>query len=302
MVGTTLTNVDNVGAALKIPADGRMLTPTTSSCAQSRSTSAGSSSARDSTSLYSSPIIEQALAGPPGLLLPPPGLEMVADRDDDDVFTHALACTAFAAAEKALEADGLEFPPGLLPSGPPPPPPHSPVLPGSMSKHRHMPKLFAISPMLHPVAPPPIEAPVSVLGGMHMQPMCLPPPPPAMQAPLAPPGFFSAPPPCVPSEPPSLTSLKLTPPVPPPPCDPVLLSAPILHLADAFPEDAAPTVGSIGHNLGTCKPCAFVHTKGCGNGTDCQFCHVCLPGEKKRRMREKRHHLRSSIHGDPACA
>merc|ERR1712032_587745 len=48
-----------------------------------------------------------------------------------------------------------------------------------------------------------------------------------------------------------------------------------------------PTVGSAGHAIGNCKPCAFMHTKGCGNGFDCQFCHLCEPGEKKRRRKEK---------------
>merc|ERR1740121_2062164 len=48
-----------------------------------------------------------------------------------------------------------------------------------------------------------------------------------------------------------------------------------------------PSAGSEGHSLGRCKPCAFLHTKGCGNGVLCQFCHLCEPGEKKRRQKEK---------------
>merc|ERR1712216_76318 len=36
-----------------------------------------------------------------------------------------------------------------------------------------------------------------------------------------------------------------------------------------------PTIGSQGHHFGTCKPCAFLYTKGCGNGSDCPFCHLC---------------------------
>jgi len=48
-----------------------------------------------------------------------------------------------------------------------------------------------------------------------------------------------------------------------------------------------PTVGSSNHRLGTCKPCAFAHTKGCENGTSCQFCHLCEPGEKKRRQKRR---------------
>jgi len=49
-----------------------------------------------------------------------------------------------------------------------------------------------------------------------------------------------------------------------------------------------PSLGSALHHLGRCKPCAFQRTKGCSNGKDCCFCHLCPPGEKKRRQREKR--------------
>lgn len=48
-----------------------------------------------------------------------------------------------------------------------------------------------------------------------------------------------------------------------------------------------PTVGSAGHGTGACKPCAFLHTRGCENGANCNFCHLCPPGEKKRRQKEK---------------
>jgi len=49
-----------------------------------------------------------------------------------------------------------------------------------------------------------------------------------------------------------------------------------------------PTLGSKGHWFGKCKPCAFLHTRGCGNGVLCPFCHLCDPGEKKRRAKDKR--------------
>lgn len=49
-----------------------------------------------------------------------------------------------------------------------------------------------------------------------------------------------------------------------------------------------PSVGSLGHHSGTCKPCAFVHTKGCANGLQCSFCHLCLPGSVKSRRKEKK--------------
>lgn len=70
--------------------------------------------------------------------------------------------------------------------------------------------------------------------------------------------------------------------------------APVLRLAEALDEPILefgspemPTVGSAWHRAGNCKPCAFFHTRGCGNGTQCQFCHLCAPGEKKRRQKDK---------------
>jgi len=51
-----------------------------------------------------------------------------------------------------------------------------------------------------------------------------------------------------------------------------------------------PCKGSALHKLGSCKPCAF-HCEGgpaaCKNGVECTFCHLCEPGEKKRRKKEK---------------
>merc|ERR1712032_1361752 len=66
----------------------------------------------------------------------------------------------------------------------------------------------------------------------------------------------------------------------------------VLRLDDVLVEPSLgspelPTLGSAGHAIGNCKPCAFMYTKGCGNGFDCQFCHLCEPGEKKRRRKEK---------------
>jgi len=51
---------------------------------------------------------------------------------------------------------------------------------------------------------------------------------------------------------------------------------------------ALPSMGSAGHDKRECKPCAFMHTKGCSSGLDCQFCHLCPPGEKQRRQKDKR--------------
>jgi hypothetical protein len=46
-------------------------------------------------------------------------------------------------------------------------------------------------------------------------------------------------------------------------------------------------VGSELHDVGSCKPCAFVHTKGCTNGAQCPFCHLCDPEEKRRRQKDR---------------
>eukprot|EP00434_Breviolum_minutum_P022489 symbB.v1.2.019843.t5/scaffold1644.1/size164340/13 len=50
-----------------------------------------------------------------------------------------------------------------------------------------------------------------------------------------------------------------------------------------------PSVGSAEHETRLCKPCVFFwNSKGCRNGQGCLFCHVCRPGEKKRRKQERR--------------
>eukprot|EP00444_Apocalathium_aciculiferum_P023750 CAMPEP_0183437694 /NCGR_PEP_ID=MMETSP0370-20130417/74208_1 /TAXON_ID=268820 /ORGANISM="Peridinium aciculiferum, Strain PAER-2" /LENGTH=178 /DNA_ID=CAMNT_0025625593 /DNA_START=12 /DNA_END=548 /DNA_ORIENTATION=- len=49
-----------------------------------------------------------------------------------------------------------------------------------------------------------------------------------------------------------------------------------------------PSMGSAGHSIGECKPCVFLHTRGCKSGLDCTFCHLCEVGEKKRRQKDKR--------------
>lgn len=48
-----------------------------------------------------------------------------------------------------------------------------------------------------------------------------------------------------------------------------------------------PTRGSAMHQLGACKPCAFTFKEGCSNGVECQFCHLCESGERKRRKKER---------------
>jgi hypothetical protein len=54
-----------------------------------------------------------------------------------------------------------------------------------------------------------------------------------------------------------------------------------------------PSIGSAGHGNGTCKPCAWAwKSKGCSNGKQCTFCHICDAGEIKRRRRNKTMQLR----------
>lgn len=77
--------------------------------------------------------------------------------------------------------------------------------------------------------------------------------------------------------------------------------AQVVSLADALPEPSLgtpdmPTLGSRNHRLGNCKPCAFLHTKGCKNGEECPFCHLCERGEKKRRQKEKWQHQQQQHH------
>eukprot|EP00929_Paragymnodinium_shiwhaense_P115152 TRINITY_DN8383_c0_g1_i1.p1 TRINITY_DN8383_c0_g1~~TRINITY_DN8383_c0_g1_i1.p1 ORF type:complete len:305 (+),score=54.39 TRINITY_DN8383_c0_g1_i1:109-915(+) len=50
-----------------------------------------------------------------------------------------------------------------------------------------------------------------------------------------------------------------------------------------------PTLGSAGHDIGECKPCAFFwKDNGCVNGMYCQFCHKCDAAEKKKRQKVKK--------------
>lgn len=65
----------------------------------------------------------------------------------------------------------------------------------------------------------------------------------------------------------------------------------VLSLASALPEPdmgspEMPTIGSVGHWNGTCRPCAFM-ARGCTSGVSCPFCHLCDPNEKKRRRKDK---------------
>jgi len=90
---------------------------------------------------------------------------------------------------------------------------------------------------------------------------------------------------------------QLPPPPPPPQTAPAIV--PVLRLAEQLPPPeigtpALPSIGSLLHHKKECKPCTFFHTRGCENAEDCQFCHLCGPGEKKKRLRAERHFKREA--------
>merc|ERR1719217_415942 len=79
--------------------------------------------------------------------------------------------------------------------------------------------------------------------------------------------------------------------VPPPPIAAAPVAAGVLRLAEAIapPELGSrelPSIGSMLHHKGGCRPCTFFHTRGCENKEDCKFCHLCGPGEKKKRLKQ----------------
>lgn len=48
-----------------------------------------------------------------------------------------------------------------------------------------------------------------------------------------------------------------------------------------------PSIGSAGHAFGLCKPCDFMHRTSCRSGAACNFCHLCGPGENRRRKKQR---------------
>mmetsp|Transcript_57323 Transcript_57323/g.149366 ORF Transcript_57323/g.149366 Transcript_57323/m.149366 type:complete len:399 (-) Transcript_57323:267-1463(-) len=140
--------------------------------------------------------------------------------------------------------------------GVPPPPALPPNFKGTVqAAEPHM-----LPPSL-PVAPPP----PSFAAPSFAAPSLVPPPP------LACPGLCVSPPTAA-AEPLGFAPVEVC----PPPAAPALGSVEM------------PTKGSAGHMFGTCKPCAFLYTKGCTSGVACLYCHLCDAGEKQRRKKEKR--------------
>eukprot|EP00930_Biecheleria_cincta_P061122 TRINITY_DN46690_c0_g1_i1.p1 TRINITY_DN46690_c0_g1~~TRINITY_DN46690_c0_g1_i1.p1 ORF type:complete len:337 (+),score=60.11 TRINITY_DN46690_c0_g1_i1:64-1011(+) len=91
----------------------------------------------------------------------------------------------------------------------------------------------------------------------------------------------------------TLAAPPLAPPSHMPPYEEMPMHPP-LAISMSLPTEPAPgsaelpSIGSKNHYTGECKPCAFLHSKGCENGAVCKFCHLCDAGEKKRRQKEKK--------------
>lgn len=53
-------------------------------------------------------------------------------------------------------------------------------------------------------------------------------------------------------------------------------------------EEKLPSQGSKLHGSGECKPCAWLwKERGCANGKECVYCHLCPAGELKKRKKAK---------------
>jgi len=141
-------------------------------------------------------------------------------------------------------------------AGIPPPPPMPPVLCLRLAQS------FPAYPVVAPAGAPPAPC-LDFTVGFSQQPL--------------PPDSVSSPKPPAPSPPNTARVLRLS-----------------EALGGQAPEEPAlgspelPTVGSAAHYCGSCKPCAHVEKRGCQSGVNCLFCHLCLPGELKRRQKAKR--------------
>jgi len=59
-------------------------------------------------------------------------------------------------------------------------------------------------------------------------------------------------------------------------------------MSTSFVEQATFSAGSSLHHSGGCKPCAWYwKPNGCANERECRYCHLCPPGELKKRKRDK---------------
>jgi hypothetical protein len=54
------------------------------------------------------------------------------------------------------------------------------------------------------------------------------------------------------------------------------------------PSLTSPSIGSMLHGSGQCKPCLFFHrAEGCWKGRECSHCHACPPDATKGRIKAK---------------
>eukprot|EP00930_Biecheleria_cincta_P017259 TRINITY_DN13777_c0_g1_i1.p2 TRINITY_DN13777_c0_g1~~TRINITY_DN13777_c0_g1_i1.p2 ORF type:complete len:213 (-),score=56.44 TRINITY_DN13777_c0_g1_i1:48-686(-) len=67
-----------------------------------------------------------------------------------------------------------------------------------------------------------------------------------------------------------------------------LESAILGHACGSAGSSGCPSVGSAGHHLGLCKPCDFMYRTNCRAGFSCKFCHLCPPGEIKKRKKQRK--------------
>lgn len=72
-----------------------------------------------------------------------------------------------------------------------------------------------------------------------------------------------------------------------------LLDESELELLKKLPRDEMGnplSLGSVGHEEGSCKPCVFAHNeaKPCQNGIRCGFCHYSHPPKKRLRLCKKK--------------
>lgn len=189
----------------------------------------------------------------------------------------------------------------------PPPPTAAPVLSHHVLSDAQAPP--ASTPSFLPERPPPmslvppeiyspaLELPAHIHASMRAagMPGCFPPPPaPTQTFPPAPTCFQPASAQAagsmlaaqtvmmMPSGPPA--PAVLPPRVPAPPC--LSLAAQLQDPQPDIRSAQCPSAGSVEHFRGRCKPCAFFRARGCENGKDCKFCHLCPAGEKKRRQRD----------------
>jgi len=124
---------------------------------------------------------------------------------------------------------------------------------------------------LSAIPPPPLASPL-----VHIQP----------QMPLAPP----------PAEAPALEQISSSQLPPSLQALQVPIAGPMQQPIPGSPElqmpivgwEELPSIGSWEHHMGTCKPCAYFGERGCGNGAQCEYCHLCPPGELKRRQKARR--------------